>query len=111
MFKDMRNATMDAWSKMMIDMISTDAYAQATGTMLDAWTSTSAPFRKTMETVMVHVLANLNMPTRSDVVSLAERLTGIEMRLDDLEAKLEEKLRTPGKAAPGSKARPAGEEK
>jgi len=30
------------------------------------------------------------MPTRTDITSLAERLTHIEMRLDDLEARLDE---------------------
>ena len=31
------------------------------------------------------------MPTRTDITGLAERLTHIEMRLDDLEAKLDER--------------------
>ena len=63
MFKSMRDANMDAWSKMMIQLVNTDAYAQATGTMLDAWLTTSAPFRKALETAMTQVLTNLNMPT------------------------------------------------
>jgi hypothetical protein len=45
------------------------------------------------------LLINLNMPTRDDIISLAERLTNIEMRLDDLEAKLEEGKRGGGAAA------------
>ena len=86
-------AGMDAWSKMMIQLVNTEAYAQATGAMLDAWLTTSAPFRKAIEATMTQVLTQLNMPTRSDVTSLAERLTNIEMRLDDLEAKLDESQR------------------
>jgi hypothetical protein len=38
---------------------------------------------------MAQALANLNMPARADIVSLAQRLTNIEIRLDDLEAKLD----------------------
>ena len=110
MFKDMRYQTLDAWSKMMIQMVNTDVYAQATGAILDAWTSTSVPFRKAMETVMTQVLANLSMPTRNDVISLGERLTNIEMRLDDLEAKLDEKRPSPSKGT-GSKAKPTSGEK
>ena len=49
MFKSMRDANMDAWSKMMIQLVNTDAYAKATGAMLDAWLATSAPFRKAIE--------------------------------------------------------------
>jgi hypothetical protein len=90
MLKTMRDSNMEVWSKMMIQLVNTDAYSKATGTMLDTWLSTSAPFRKMLETIMTQVLTNLNMPNRGDVIRLAERLVNIEMRLDDLEAKLEE---------------------
>jgi hypothetical protein len=106
MFKNMRDANLDAWSKMMIQFVNTDAYAEATGAMLDAWLSSSAPFRKALEAAMTRVLTNLNMPTRADVTGLAERLTHIEMRLDDLEGKLEEGRRAARKAA-GPKAKPS----
>jgi uncharacterized protein YpuA (DUF1002 family) len=105
MFKNMRDSGLDAWSKMMIQFVNTDAYAQATGTMLDAWLTTSAPFHKALETAMTGVLTKLHMPTRTDITSLAERLTNIEMRLDDLEAKLDESLRGARKA-PGPKTKP-----
>jgi len=99
MFKSMRDTNMDAWSKMMIQLVNTDAYSQATGTMLDAWLITSKPFRKMLETIMTQVLTNLNMPNRGDVIRLAERLVNIEMRLDDLEAKLDENKRPTHKPA------------
>lgn len=88
MFKSMRSANMDAWSRMMIQLVNSDAYAEATATMLDAWLTSSIPFRKALEMTMTQSLTNLNMPTRTDIISLAERLTNIEMRLDDLDAKL-----------------------
>ena len=34
---DMRDAGMDSWSKMMIQLVNSDAYARANGTMLDTW--------------------------------------------------------------------------
>jgi hypothetical protein len=101
--KNMRTTSLDAWSKMMIQLVNTDAYAQATGVMLDAWLTSSTPFRKALEATMTQVLTNLNLPTRTDVTSLAERLTNIEMRLDDLEARLEENQR--GGNKPAKKAR------
>jgi hypothetical protein len=101
MFKSMRDAGMDTWSKMMIQLINSEAYARATGTMLDAWMTSSAPFRKAIESTMTQVLTQLNMPTRTDVTSLAERLTHIELRLDDLEVKLDERSQPAPKAAPG----------
>ena len=104
MFKDMRDAGMDSWSKMMIQLVNSDAYARANGAMLDTWLTSSAPFRKALETAMAQMLTNLNMPTRADVIGLAERLTNIEMRLDDLDAKLDEILRAARKDPAGPKA-------
>jgi polyhydroxyalkanoic acid synthase PhaR subunit len=111
MFKSMRDTGMDTWSKMMIQVVNSEAYAQANAAMLDAWLTTSAPFRKAIETTMTQVLTQLNMPTRADVSSLAERLTNIEMRLDDLETKLDDaRDATPKQAPRASRTRPAGEE-
>jgi hypothetical protein len=80
---------MDAWSKAMVDMVNTEAYAQATGTMLDTYLTVSAPFREALEKAMIKTLEQLAMPSRADVLSIAERMTNIEMRLDDLDAKLD----------------------
>jgi polyhydroxyalkanoate synthesis regulator phasin len=87
--RTMRDTYMDAWAKMMIDMVNSPAYAEAQGQMLDAYLSMSAPFQQAMQKAMTQVLTQLNMPTREDVTSLAERLTNIEFRLDDLDAKLD----------------------
>src|SRR5262249_5600985 len=77
LFKSVRDSGMDAWSKAMIQFVNSECYAQAIGAMLDAWLTTSAPFRKAVESAMTQALVNLNMPTRDDVTRLAERLTHI----------------------------------
>lgn len=88
-WRGMRDSYMDAWSKSMIDAVNSEEYARAMGTVLDSYLTVSAPFRQAIERTMTQVLTQLNMPTRSDVTTLAERLTNIEMRLDDLDAKLD----------------------
>lgn len=88
MLKGMRDANMEAWSKIMVDVVNSEAYAESTGAMLDAWLTSSGPFRKTIESGMAQTLAELNLPTRDDITRIAERLTNIEMRLDDLDANL-----------------------
>ena len=89
MLKSMRNDGMEAWAKTMVQFVNTSAYADATGKMLDVWLSNSAPFRKLIENVMAHSLASLSMPSRDEVTRLAERLTSVELRLDDMDAKLD----------------------
>jgi len=89
MLRQMRDVGMDAWAKSMTQMVNSEAYAAATATALDAWLSTSGPLRKAMETGMSQSLATLNLPSREDVARLAEQLTNIEMRLDDIEEKID----------------------
>ncbi|HEX5503394.1 MAG TPA: hypothetical protein VFW96_12285 [Thermomicrobiales bacterium] len=103
-WRSMRDTGMETWSKMMIDLVNSEAYARATGQMLDTYLTVSAPFQRAIETVMTRVLTQLNMPTRADVTGLAERLTNIELRLDDLDARLGEIQRA---AAPPAAAAPA----
>lgn len=89
MLKDMRDKSMDAWSKMMVELVHTDAYAEATGKSLDAWLSSSAPFRKAVDNSLKQSLANLKLASIDDITRLAQRMTNIEMRLDDMDAKLD----------------------
>ena len=85
-----QNASLEAWSKAMIELVNTEAYAEATGRILDSYLAVSGPMRKVVEQAMAQVLGQVNMPTRAEVLSLAERMTNIEMRLDDLDARFDE---------------------
>ena len=87
-FGPFRDMFMESWSKAMIDFVNSEPYSAASGAMMDAYLSASQPFRKVLEQTMTQVLTQLNMPTRADITSLAERLTNIETRLDDLDAKI-----------------------
>lgn len=116
-----QNASLDAWSKAMIELVNTDAYADATGRMLDAYLAVSVPMRKAVEQAMTQALGQINMPTRAEVLSISERMTNIEMRLDDLDARFDEIQRmltqiaantaqsqaTPAAAATKSQPKPA----
>ena len=95
MMKGMRDAGMDHWSKMMTEFVSSNAYAEANAEMLNAWLTSSSPFRKTMETAVNQSLSAMNIASRDDFTRLADRLTNIEMRLDDLDAKLDAWMRQP----------------
>ena len=91
-FRGMRDSYLDAMSKTMIDAVNTESYAQATGAMLDYCLTASAPLRETLEKSMVQALRQLSLPSRQEVAALAERFTNIEMRLDDLDAKVDRLL-------------------
>jgi hypothetical protein len=88
-WRSMRDTYLDVWAKSMVEAVNSDAYAQASGAILDSYLTTSSPFREAVEKTMLKVLEQMSMPSRADFVSLAERMTNVEMRLDDMDAKLD----------------------
>lgn len=92
-WKSMRDTSLESYSKLMIDMVNSDEYSRTTGQWLDTYLTLSQPFQRVIDIMMTQVLTGLNMPMRTDVTSLAERLTNIETRLDDQDAKLDDILR------------------
>src|SRR6476661_6698361 len=88
-FRGMRDAYLEAMAKTMTEAVNSDAYAQASGAMLDNTLSMSAPFRESLEKTMLQVLQQLSLPSRQDIMGLAERFTNLEMRLDDMDASLD----------------------
>lgn len=85
-WKTYRESTLDAWSKLMIDTVNSEDYAKFTGAFLDQYLSMTQPMQDAVQRYMVFSLAYFNMPTREEVLSIAERLVHIETRLDDLDA-------------------------
>jgi hypothetical protein len=88
-WRQMRDAYFDVWAKTMVETVNSEPYARASGAMLDAYLTVSAPFRAAVEKAMLQALQQLSMPSRADFIGLAERLTNLELRLDDMDAKLD----------------------
>ncbi len=108
-FQQVRDAYLDNWAKATVDAVNSDAYAKASGTMLDAYLTVSSPFRENLEKAMLQALHQLSMPSRADFLSLAERLANLEMKIDDMDAKLDQ-IQTlcekPSAAAGGRRSAP-----
>ena len=88
-FRSVRDSYLETMSKAMIDAVNTEAYAEASGAVLDSYLTASAPFREALEKNMLQALQQLSLPSRQEVAALAERFTNVEMRLDDMDAKLD----------------------
>ena len=102
-WRDARDVYLDAWSKVMVDAVNSDQYAKATGAILDTYLTASSPFRELLEKSMLKALEQLSMPSRPEFIALAERVTRIEMLLDDMDAKLD-RLVKPKSAEPPKRA-------
>ncbi|MEF3274865.1 MAG: hypothetical protein K6356_10815 [Chloroflexus sp.] len=101
-----RDASLDAWAKSLTAMVNTETFSQAIGAQLDALLAISGPIQQTVQQYMERYLAQAQLPSRSEMVTLASRLTNIEFRLDDMQAQLDEltslvrQLATNGTLAP-----------
>ena len=91
-FRGMRDKYLESMSKVMIDAVNSQEYAQATGAMLNNYLTLSAPFREALDKAMLMALEQFSLPSRQQVTALAERFANLEMRLDDIEAKLDQIL-------------------
>lgn len=89
-YRQMRDTYLKSVAPMMAAMVNTEEYAKAAGALLSLYLGTMSPVRIWMERVMPHVLAFSGMPSRLEVLSLAGRMTNIEMQLDDIAAALGE---------------------
>ena len=97
--RDTRDAGMDAWAKLMLRLTSSHEYQRMQGFISRPTLLALAMFRKASDSTMGGVLGNLNMPSREEVLQISQRLTHIEMALDDLAAGLDQLRRSAGAGA------------
>src|SRR5580692_4752450 len=68
-WRGVRDVYMDAWAKTMVETVNSEAYAQATGTILDTYLTVSAPFREALEKAMIKTLERLaDMDAKLDAI-------------------------------------------
>jgi len=72
------------WNSALNEFMGTEQFGQASGKMMEAFLGMQASMNEATQ----RYLSALNLPTRNDVLSIAERLTGIEDRLSDIDRRL-----------------------
>lgn len=81
-----------AWAKTMSETVASPRFAETMARQTEGSLEFWSLVRRQVGEAMEQYLQQMSLPTQSEVVSLAERLTTIEMRLDDVDAKLDEVL-------------------
>lgn len=87
--RNLRDTGMDAWAKLALVVTSSNAYLKADSVAGKPALLAKALLRKPAEQAMAKLLAQLQMPSREEVLAISQRLTRIEVVLDDLGATLE----------------------
>ena len=80
------------WSGAASEMASSKNFADSMAQQLEASLSATQLLRRQMGELMEQSMQQMSLPTRRQILSIAERMTNIEMRLDDMEAKMDQVL-------------------
>jgi uncharacterized protein Yka (UPF0111/DUF47 family) len=81
-----------SWAGAASEMVSNKSFADSMAQQLESSLSTTQLVRRQMGEIMEQSLQQMSLPTRKQVMSIAERMTNIEMRLDDIESKIDKVL-------------------
>ena len=80
------------WAGAASEMVSSKGFADSVAQQLESTLSMTQLMRRQMSEIMEQSLQQMSLPSRKQVLDIAGRMTNLEMRLDDLEAKLDEVL-------------------
>ena len=90
------------WNEFFNQLMGTEEFSQSLGRNLDVFLH----FQKTMNEAMGSFFTAMNVPTRTDVLALGDRMLAIENRLAALEAQLSAALAAAPANGTNAKARP-----
>jgi len=82
----------NTWAKSMSETVANPRFAETMAQQTEGSLEFWALVRRQVGEAMEQYLQQMSLPTQSEVVSLAQRLTTIEMRLDDMDEKLDDVL-------------------
>jgi len=88
--KKMQGIWLDGWSKMLGEGVQTPEYGKMMGQWMETWMSTGGSVRQQLEQTTEHYLEQMSLPSRKELSSVAKRITNLEMKLDDLDAKMDQ---------------------
>jgi len=84
--RTLRDIWVDAAAKSTLYITGSTPYARISNALSQPGLVAAGLLRQARERSMAQLLGYLNMPSRDEVISLSQRLTHIEMALDDLSA-------------------------
>ncbi len=81
-----------SWASAMSDAVASKSFAESMSEQMEGNLEAMSFMRKQFGEFMEQYLQQMNLPTRKEVITMSERLTKLEMAMDDLDAKLDEIL-------------------
>lgn len=81
-----------SWASAMSDAVSSKSFAESMGQQVESNLETMSLIQKQFGDLNEQFLQQMNIATRKEIVNIAERITKLELALDDLDAKLDQVL-------------------
>jgi len=78
-----------AWSKVLEQAMGTENFAQAMGKQLEGFLNVSAPVKKAAEQQIESGLATMGLPSRTQVIGLAQQIAGLEDKIESVEDRID----------------------
>lgn len=103
LWRDWLSQSERQWNEFFNEMMGTDEFGHAMGSMMEAYLNTQRNFSDAFG----RYFSSINMPTRTDILTLGNRLTEIEERLTNIETILRGFAPAPAGEAEAPKKRPA----
>jgi hypothetical protein len=88
--RSVRDSAMGDMAKVTLAWTSSDTFQSLNAVISKPALLSAAMFRKASDAAMADLLAALNVPSRTEVLALSQRLTRLEMALDDIAAGVED---------------------
>lgn len=89
--RPLQEAWLDNVAKIANQAVESPNASKASGNYLDASLRVIEPMQAAVGSVLTRLLHQMSLPSRAEIAALAERLTQIERRLDDIAALLHER--------------------
>jgi polyhydroxyalkanoic acid synthase PhaR subunit len=102
-WRDWLTTTEQQWNELLGQTMGTEGFAAGLGQNLDVFLH----IQRVMNETMGGYLTTMNVPTRTDVLELGERLIGVESRLAAIEAQLSHALNALGRLTADASMTPA----
>ena len=78
-----------AWSRVLEQTMGTEAFAQVLGRQLDASLTAAGPAKKAADQQVEASLASLGMPSRAQVIGVAQQIAQLEEKIEGVEDRLD----------------------
>jgi len=82
-----------AWSRVLEQTMGTEAFAQVLGRQLESFLNTAGPAKKQADQQMETSLASLGMPSRAQVIGIAQQVIQLEEKVEGVEDRLDAVLK------------------